>query len=234
MDYGGITFKHVWDFQLRIMLGNQYSNCKNASTQEDIIVACLRLGWNDAFRHTSKNIDGIDEKNKEKTIAEICKNISDRFIKYAQKTTTEERHDYINECLNDDEFKNEFAKIKVIDSGADKTLCFGHIQKMFSMALKLFLCLKICAEQAKEMDDIDIGLNVELFECDFSFKTADCPIDSIIIDRLDKEMSNIKWSKLGQNDKNPSENYIKIQKAIEAKKNDNTKSNLCFDFENWN
>lgn len=233
MSYGGITFKHVWDFQLRIMMGNQYFNCKNASTQEDIIVACLRLGWNDAFRHTSKNIDGIDEKNKEKTIAEICKNITDRFIKYAEQATTEERHDYINGCLNDDKFKNEFAKIKVTDSGADKTLCFGHIQKMFSMALKLFLCLKICAEQANEMN-IDIGLNIEHFECNFSFETADCPIDSIIIGRLDKKMQDIKWSKLGQNEDHPSNRYIEIQKAINEKKNDNTKSNLCFDFENWN
>ena len=31
-----------------------------------------------------------------------------------------------------------------------------------------------------------------------------------------------------------STNYITIQKAIEKKKNDDTKSNLCFDFENWN
>ena len=233
MTYGGITFKHVWDFQLRIMLGNQYAKCKDATEHKDIIVACLRLGWNDAFRHTSKNIEGIEEKSKENTIIEICENITDKFIKYAEKTTTEERHNYINECLNDNEFKNEFAKIKVTDIGADKALCFGHIQKMFSMALKLFLCLKICAEQAKEMD-INIGLNVELFECYFSFETADCPIDSIIIDRLDKEMSKIKWSKLGQDAGHPSEDYIKIQKAIEEKKNDNTKSNLCFDFENWN
>jgi hypothetical protein len=233
MSYGGITFKHVWDFQLRIMMGNQYTKCKEATTQKEIIVACLRLGWNDAFRHTSKNIDGIDEKNKEKTIVEICKNISDRFIEYAQKATTEERHDYINGCLNDDKFKNEFAKIKVTDSGADKALCFGHIQKMFSMALKLFLCLKICAEQANDMG-IDIGLNVEHFECNFSFETADCPIDSIIIGRLDKKMQDIKWSKLGQDDDHPSTDYIKVQKAIREQQNNDAKSNLCFDFENWN
>lgn len=232
MSYGGITFKHVWDFHLRIMMGNQYTKCKEATTQKEIIVACLRLGWNDAFRHTSKNIEGIDEKSKEKTIAEICKNISDRFIKYAEKTTTEERHEYINECLNDNEFKNEFAKIKVTDFGADKTLCFGHIQKMFSMALKLFLCLKICAEQANDMG-IDIGLNVEHFVCNFSFETADCPIDSIIIGRLDKKMQDIKWSKLGQDEDHPSIDYIKVQKAIREQQNDDTKSNLCFDFENW-
>ena len=130
-------------------------------------------------------------------------------------------------------FKNEFAKIKVTDSGADKTLCFGHIQKMFSMALKLFLCLKICAEQANEMN-IDIGLNIEHFECNFSFETADCPIDSIILDNLGKEISNVKWSKLGQDKAHPSTDYIKVQKAIREQQNDDAKSNLCFDFENWN
>ena len=84
---------------------------------------------------------------------------------------------------------------------------------MFSMALKLFLCLKICAEQANDMG-IDIGLNVEHFECNFSFETADCPIDSIILDHLGKEISNVKWSKLGQDEDHPSTDYIEVQKAI--------------------
>lgn len=67
---------------------------------------------------------------------------------------------------------------------------------MFNMAIKLFLCLKICAAQANDMG-IDIGLKADHFKCDFEFNTADCPLDSIILGTLDT-CSDIKWSKFGK------------------------------------
>lgn len=230
--YGGVEFKDVLRFQIKIMMGNQYDRCSKAKKQDDIIVACLRLGWNDAFRHTSKNIDKIKDSEKEKVIVEICEGITDRFKKYARKATTQERHDYINKCLGEDDFKSLFARIKVVDKNDDKALCFGHIQKMFNMAIKLFLCLKICAEQAEDMN-IDIGLEKSLFECDFAFDTADCPLDSIILSKLD-DCSKIKWSKLGHNEDHPTKGYLTAQKAIEKELNSSNKSNLYFDFINWN
>lgn len=232
MGYGGIEFKHIWKFQIKIMMGNQYSKCVNATSQKDIIVACLRLGWNDAFRHTSKNIDGLKENQKESIIVDICEKTSENFKKYAEKDTTEEKYNYINNCLADENFKKNFNRIKVVAQGEDKALCLGHIQKMFNMALKLFLCLKICAEQADCMG-IDIGLNSKLFECKFAFDTADCPIDSIILDKLNYN-SEIKWSKLGQDEEHPAEEYKNIQDAISKKPEVAGKSNLFFDFENWN
>ena len=99
------------------------------------------------------------------------------------------------------------------------------------MAIKLFLCLKICAEQADVMS-IDIKLNKSLFECDFAFDTADCPIDSIILKHINCEKS--KWSKIGQDNDHPTKEYIKIQNVIAKKQENSNKSNLCFDFENWN
>ncbi len=231
MAYGGIEFKHVWQFQIRIMMGNQYNRCITAQSQKDIIVACLRLGWNDAFRHTSKNIDGIKEGQKESIIVNVCQDIATDFIEYAKKTTTKERHEYIDKCIENQDFINKFARIKVVTKNKDKALCFGHIQKMFNMAIKLFLCLKICVEQAVDMG-LDLGLDINLFKCDFAFDTADCPIDSIILGTLDN-CYHIKWSKLGHAE-HPSLEYKTAQDAIKEALNDTTKSNLYYDFENWN
>ena len=232
MNYGGVTFKHVWDFQIKIMMGSQYKRCVQATSTNDIILACMRLGWNDAFRHTSKNIDRIKETKKEDIIVSICESIRNNFIHYAALTTTEKRHDYINECLKNENFISSFGKIKNVASGTEKSLCFGHIQKMFNMAIKLFLCLKICAEQAKDMK-IDIGLEASLFDCNFAFDTADCPIDSIILANNKLSIySKSKWSKLGQDKDNPTEDYKTIQSAISKVQNEG-ESNLLFDFENW-
>lgn len=224
--YGGVDFKDVLRFQIKIMMGNQYNRCIKAKNPEDIIVACLRLGWNDAFRHTSKNVGKV----KDEDIVSVCQGITDQFKEYARKKTTKERYDYINECLNNEKFKMKFAEIKVVDESDDKALCFGHIQKMFNMAIKLFLCLKICAEQADIMN-IDIGLNKGRFECDFAFDTADCPIDSIILTKLGK-FSDVKWSKLGHT-AYPTDKYIAIQEAI-TQLNGEGESNLYYDFKNWN
>ena len=232
MSYGGITFAHVLNFQIRIMLGDQqYQRCMKARKQKEILVACLRLGWNDAFRHTSKNQDGIKESEKETIILKVCESVIDEFCEYAKKTTTKDRIQYIEMLFSSNKFKQKFEKIKVIDElQSDKALCFGHIQKMFNMAIKLFLCLKICAEKAEEMN-LDIELNPALFKTDFALDTADCPIDSIILSKLDA-CRKIKWSKIGHKN-HPSSEYEIAQTAIQKELNDISKSNLCYDFENW-
>lgn len=70
MSYGGITFEHVWAYQIKCMMANQYNRLIEAIDQNDvdlIIAVCLRLGWNDAFKHVSKNVD------TDTTISEISK-----------------------------------------------------------------------------------------------------------------------------------------------------------------
>ena len=55
--FGGITLSDVIIFQTQIMMGAQFGRIKNPdASQNDILVACLRMGWNDAFRHTSENV----------------------------------------------------------------------------------------------------------------------------------------------------------------------------------
>lgn len=60
--YGGVTAKDVIVFQTKIMMGAQFGRIVWArehkeinleNSQNEILAACLRIGWNDAFRHTS-------------------------------------------------------------------------------------------------------------------------------------------------------------------------------------
>lgn len=290
MNYGGISFGHVLSFQIRIMMGNQYLRLVEAMKSGDrdgILVACLRLGWNDAFRHVSENksdadiiaecekrkeLRGIPKKSKDGTatiddtkkneiIIHICRSVLGEFREYAQKTSTTDRRAYIHEKLKCTAFVEKFAVIKVTDpKNSNKSLRFGHIQKMFNMALKLYLCLKICAEeypvilQYGATPDENILLKAELFDLfDAESFSADCPIDHYILEAMDsridskgsshtpvkprnqqagfKKYGSIKWSQLSDTN---DEDYIDIQDEIASLQNDPDKCNLCFDFENWN
>lgn len=291
MAYGGITFEHVIGFQIKIMMGNQYSRLLDAMRNDDedeIIVACLRLGWNDAFRHVSKNIpdadiiseckkqgmqkllkarkDGtqfIDDSTKDAIIVEICSALCEDFKGYANKKSTSERHAFIREKMTSPKFKNHFAAIKVIDPDVHANyLCFGHIQKLFNMAIKLYLCLKICAEEANkhglrvnlQYGAAPVTFKAELFNLfDEETFSADCPIDHYILESIDSEVTsrgsahtpvkprsqNAGFKKFGSiawskiNSTNDAD-YIDIQNEIALLQRDTGKCNLCFDFENWN
>jgi hypothetical protein len=229
MQYGGITLNHVLSFQIRIMMGNQYDSLVNAAINNDedeLIVACLRLGWNDAFRHVSKNIpeaeiisqctsqgwnkllkkrkpgvNRVDDQDKDTIIVQICRSLCEEFKEYASKSSTASRHAYIHEKMASEDFVSKFAVIKVVDpKESDKYLCFGHIQKMFNMAVKLYLCLKICAEEQESHDlqiilqfgatpEKNVLLKPEIFTLFSSSDTsADCPIDHYILEAIDREI----------------------------------------------
>ena len=262
MKYGGVTLEHVLAFQIRIMMGNQYNRLvegmRTGGKLEQPVIACLRLGWNDAFRHTSENTEEANkwsDTKKQQEMACICENLVKEFCEYTKKQSTQERHAYIHEKMEDPEFKKKFESFKVIE-GSDKALSFGHIQKMFNIAVKLYLCLKICADSAPNPIILEYGATpvenvwldpkkLELLSSENV--TADCPIDHYILEAIDKRLSNtgacrtsnistkrfadIPWSKLrGEED----QNYIEIQKEIAALQKNDSKSNLCFDFEGWN
>lgn len=67
-----------------------------------------------------------------------------------------------------------FAKVK------EKVL-FGHIQKLFNIAIKYYLCLYMCKDFLDINESLFCGEIVSAFEC------ADCPIDSIILDRFEQQ-----------------------------------------------
>lgn len=269
--YGGVTAKDIIVFQSKIMMGAQFGRIVWArehkaedlqKSQNEILVACLRIGWNDAFRHTSENEDGINDTKEskgavskykkkddyvtpilkvsygkivEKTaladfddyFSEIVKNLLDIFREYASASTN--KHLIIDSHWT--EIEDCFRGVKKLDG--DKKLSFGHIQKMFNIAIKLYLCLYMCREELDLNDDIFVADIVN------NFANADCPIDSIILGKLEQvEMQKVgigapptvkydgyTWSQLNYAD------YRDIQDSIENESNGN--SNLWFDFNNW-
>ena len=250
MSYGGIGFEHVWAFQIKCMMANQYNSLVNAigdGNVDEIIVTCLRLGWNDAFRHVSKNKASFEKKtdtDKEKEIINVCRNIRDEFKAYIKLSDTQSRSQYIEDLFTKTNFPNKFDAIKVTDpkdsNYGNKALCFGHIQKIFNMATKLLLSLVISAEQANalhikvKLGTSEKGKFVYLDDnnwwqgiFDEENFDADCPLDSRILDKIGA--SKTKWSRIGNG--YPISNYETIQETI---RNKTTSCNLLFDFENWN
>ncbi len=274
-EYGGVTAKNVIVFQTKIMMGVQFGRIvwarehktedKNNS-QNEILIACLRIGWNDAFRHTSKNEDGINDtkvskgeistyKRKDKYKMPLLKVLRKKIKK---EDVPSDFDDYFSDrVISTKEFLDVFKayaksptdKEQIIDSNwgvikdcfrgikkldGDKRLSFGHIQKMFNIAIKLYLCLFICRAELELDDDIFI---VDMVD---NFANADCPIDSIILGKLEQaEMKKVgtgatyttiydgySWSQLSSGD------YRQIQDKIRTESKGN--SNLWFDFDNWN
>lgn len=270
--YGGVSAKDVIVFQTKIMMGTQFGRIIWArehksedlgNSRDEILIACLRMGWNDAFRHTSQNESGINDERsgaagsggkKDKYMRPRFK----RFRGIIKEEPTPQAFDdyYSNRVISDPKFLDIFKtyaktavdKHTVIDSewetikdcfrgvkklDGQKRLSLGHIQKMFNIAVKLYLCLYICREE--------LGLR-DLFiqEIVDNFANADCPVDSIILGELEQiEMEKRKegaafksvfgqyiWSQLNAAD------YEAIQKKVHSESKGN--SNLWFDFAHWN
>lgn len=174
-----------------------------------------------------------NKNNKQEYDDYICGKIlaNDEFIQifksFALASTSEGKIESVTNSWQ--EIINIFQNIK--EKEGNKALCFGHFQKMFNMALKLYLCLYICKDALK--------LDKSYFDEEIlsMLQYADCPVDSIILKQLDKKLdeknvdgrkkhSNIKWSKIVETD-----DYKEIQEAIDKL---NYKSRLSFDFKEWN
>ena len=242
--FGGIGMKEVIAFQTQIMMGSQFGRVVNeAATPSDLIIACLRLGWNDAFRHTSENakengksvletceVEWRKKKNLHKEPYDdfICGNILnqtvllDAFLAFACAATPADKVRVIESSYT--HLENLFSPYKA--TGGDHGLCFGHFQKMFNIALKLYICLYFCRDY--------LDINEALFDENIlnNMQNADCPIDSIILGKLDdQKYRSHKWSKYGTQ-KHPTDGYTDAQKAISAL-TDADKSNLYYDFVAW-
>ena len=269
---GGIQKTNVTTFQTQVMLGAQFAKLKEAQAkaEEDnkldeacriLIVACLRVAWNDAFRHVTKNVENLENKfkkngefsdiNFDRYVCEEILNddlIINTFTKYINAETTEKKITVLCDADKDRKLAKKFKTIKIIDKSEDKALCFGHFQKLFNMAVKLYICLYIMRDE--------LGLSFMSKSTKYAdpnkFANADCPVDRYILQRLDEIISeenitvpyeelkklrpdcekfaDIFWSKLKT--KNDIKVYKVIQDTIKELCNSN-ECNLIFDFENW-
>ena len=210
---GGVNFEQVWKFQIQCMMSNQFVpliKAINNKSQEDVIVSCLRLGWNDAFKHVSENTQNFNtEKNndrKNELVNKACKNLVCFFENYAKEKNYTDRFSNLNGLIKNPAFVGIFKGIKEVAS-KKYPLCLGHIQKMFNITMKVLLCLIVSAEHASsqglkvKLGEVN-GNNVYLTDCgssgirllsyanfNYEFDTADCPIDHIILTCIDRKVS---------------------------------------------
>ena len=157
---GGVSLADIIKFQIRIMFGAQYGRiekAKNEKTKDDLIIACLRMGWNDAFRHVTKNLDTVeaDIKNHDSQKYELK---DEFYLKrkriISHKEGRKEYDDYYSSILNCETILSTFKKYASAETTDEKcdiiinnidplndefqkvkeTICFGHIQKLFNIA----------------------------------------------------------------------------------------------------
>lgn len=228
MPYGKIDFEQVWKFQIGCMMSNQFSALIDAihnNNKNDVIAACLRLGWNDAFKHVSENtviFQKLKDDDKKKEVNDACIALVNYFEDFAGIKNTTDRFTKLCDFLKTPNFVDIFNPIKEVKS-SKYPLCLGHIQKMFNIAMKLLLCLIISAEHAaacglkvklgeKGGADVYLTSNGLLSSSKFpyAFDTADCPIDHLILVEIERKKTtphstifdhrsydNIVWSKMG-------------------------------------
>lgn len=253
-------------------MGAQFAKLKEAQTKAEkdnkideacriLIVACLRIAWNDAFRHVTKNVENLESKFKKNgefsgtsfdnyVCTQILNDdfIIDTFKEYINAETTEKKIAVLSDADENKKLAKKFETIKIIDETEDKALCFGHFQKLYNMAVKLYICLYIMRD---ELGLSFMGKSTKYADPN-NFANADCPVDSYILKRLDeifseenrtvpyeefiklkpdcKKFADISWSKLKS--KNDIMVYKVIQDTIKKLCNSN-ECNLIFDFKNW-
>ena len=84
----GVEISDVIVFQTRLMMGVQFERLIAAKVKQgdekkrEVLIACLRLGWNDAFRHTSKNVMDGTKSVLEKESAKYNKEHKQEYDDY--------------------------------------------------------------------------------------------------------------------------------------------------------
>lgn len=232
-NFGGIEFKNIIIFQTQLMMGTHYTKLSEARTIfEDehnvdnacrlLVQVCLRLAWNDAFRHVTKNQDDYEQiikDSKHKTFDEYVYNeilsndiVVNTFKEYIKAKNTEDKVNVLLNANQNSELARVFETIKIINSNqTDKALCFGHFQKLYNMAVKYYICLYML--RGKDILDLEFMVHSSYANPDY-FKYADCPIDNYILKSLDKidSVNNIKYIDSLNNE--CKSNFKKFEKIV--------------------
>jgi len=231
-DIGGIEFNNIVIFQTQLMMGAQYQKLKDAQKKSKesyddackiLVQACLRLAWNDAFRHVTENQDGLEKRFKRNGDLNNYKNLDtyiydtilsddiviNTFTKYINTKTTDGKVGVLSNANTD--LVKIFGRVKVVDEkkSPKKALCFGHFQKLYNMAVKYYICLYILRNK--------LGLQFmeqSLYADPACFKYADCPIDNYILKTLDKKNSDNNKNYIASLKKNCNRNFKKFESIV--------------------
>ncbi len=198
-----VTKDNVLRFLFRATLGDEFKNIENQQSEDEIILSCLCLGWNDAFRRTLKNKKGVEINREVKEDVFLKNNCIDRFREYASATTSAAKADILEKIRDD-----MACDISLYKEGK---FTIGLAQKIFNIAVKLYVCIYLFSDV----------LGVKNVVKKYAFDEADCPLDGNILNKLNRRVREGSWSKLNDKDE-----YIDIQDSIQGDR-------LLYDFLNW-
>lgn len=171
----------------------------------------------DRPKHKDRLWDAIRKAHRDVMTGARTGNIS----KYAEKNKDgkDETLEYLyQEILNAKEPLSSSLLIQKLQKN-DGTLKFAAIQKLVNMTLKYLIILNECEGSASDFAICE--------------EKCDCPIDSIILKRLNKINGNKHecWTKMEERE------YIKVQDEIRAYLREEypqyTRGNIWFDFLMW-
>ncbi len=196
------------DFLKKFVLGQK----TNIGNPDEVIEKCISLAYKDMMDSGKYYIDSsLGKGNKQKT-----ENNNDRKAKFLE-ILQEKNFDFSRDLIT--ETCKIFGNSEKIENTQGHATNYGLAQKLVNMTFKYFYVFK--DEINKNKDEIKINID---------FSKCDCPLDSIIIGRLNLT-TNYVWSKL-----TPAE-YEELQNKIEERVCDepghNTLGRLLYDFINW-
>lgn len=224
---------------------------KDLECVEEVLLGCLGKGYRDmtTARSTFQGIGDIfkerednlkkerkqskskeTESYRESFYKELVKIVKDNLLSniFIEKEIFDKAH---NSCCEEiiELFYNEFSEDFYKKNGEKFIYYYGSAQKLINMTLKYFL---LAAEDYKKDTDINNISEYENIKANERF--LHCPIDSIVIEVLNKERKQkgvkekitLTWSKMSESD------YKNLQQEIESYIGDQSKLN--YDFEVWN
>lgn len=157
-----------------------------------------------------KSTSGCNDRGTHREYIKVCRK---------NKDGKDETLEYLyQEILNAKEPLSSSFLIQKLQKN-DGTLEFAAIQKLVNMTLKYLIILNECEGTASVFDICE--------------EKCDCPIDSIILERLNKINGNKHecWTKIEEPE------YIKVQDEIRAYLREeypqDTRGNIWFDFLMW-
>ena len=198
-----VTKDNVLRFLFRVTLGDEFEKVKKQQSEDEIILSCLCLGWNDAFRRTLKNKKGVDIDRKVKVKIFTDHKCINRFRESASATTSAAKADILEEIRDD-----MAGDISLYKEGK---FTIGLAQKIFNIAVKLYVCIYLFSDV----------LGVKNVVKKYAFDEADCPLDGKILNELKRRVREGSWSRL-----NDKKEYIDIQDSIQGDR-------LLYEFLTW-
>jgi len=219
--------------------------CETLENENEVLFSCLAKGYRDmtSARTTFKGIGEIFEEreksfkkdknnvNGEKTYREsFYKELAEIITKkmlsknFDNKDFFDKAHnETCNEIIN--LFHKEFSQLYV----KPREFYYGSAQKLVNMTLKYFL---LAAEDYKKEKENEVKTNSMYFNVLSNELFLHCPIDSIIINKMNEQREKSKGKIDSTWSTKKEDEYLTLQEEIQKYVGEN-ESKLNYDFKVW-